>query len=152
MAQKRKKVPPDPPAVIAVRERMRPLDFTKVGRTAEFDRQWHLCWIHEKKLDLARQRGYLPVSPGEVEAPAAWGDKTKKNQIKHVDVVLCKCSRETYDKRKAEEAEYARYQLEGRAATLREQAEAGGIKLEQSLEIGKPLKGEDAERFVRLAE
>lgn len=141
MAHKRKPPPPDPPELIAVRERMKPIDGTLVIRTPEFDKLWHLRWVNKHDNWFWREcarYGYEKVKPGEVQTPGARGDKTA-GEITHGDLMLCKCPLVDWQRRQDDKELFMMAQLEGRMLGIKEAAASGqhAISVEQTLTIGE---------------
>ena len=147
MAFPRRPVPKQSDEAIRVRMRMKPVDWTEVKAPRAYKKQWHLKWVANRALCIARARakGYDFVPKGEVEVPAAYGDQSD-NYIHHVDTILMKCPRELYDQRMKDADIFHEAQLRGRMEGMQEQAAQDGIKLEQKLTIGKPSRiGEESQ-------
>lgn len=143
MAHQRKTIPQDPPEFIAVRARMKPMDWSKTSAPREYLDQWHLKWVNINPQRIAEQqakKGYAFVEPKELPDVEALGDKTSKNRIVHGDLVLMKRPKEAYDKEQREDAFFHEFSMKSRMQGTQAEAESAGIRLRQDVKIGQ---GED---------
>jgi hypothetical protein len=146
---KKKKVKKDPPQVIAARERMRPVDRTKiVVEPPEINDAFDFCWVHhgENMMGLYSTLGYKPVSkkkyPG-ITAPAAYGNKTD-DFIHHADTILCMRDKEIGRQEDRDRIFAQQYETKMRYQGNEELAAELGMKnFSETLTVGEPTDEAD---------
>ncbi len=153
MPRPKRKVPLDPPEKIRARERMRPPDFSIIKpKEGDFLERFHVRWVQSGNRRMGEMRakyGYVPVTRTEVEAPAAWGDKTGR-YIVHGDLILCKCPKQEYDERQADMAFFHKLQLEDRYEQMEEEAASGGAKITQSLTVSEQNTEDETKEVLTI--
>ncbi len=132
MPLKRAELPPDPPEVIRTRERLRPIDHTKlIFDSPSTEQMFDFCFVctRDSIRAMYQSNGWVPVNAkGDgVKCPGAYGDTTD-NRIHVGDSILYKRPKEIGDQERADRKAMDEYEQKTRYARNRQLAKESKVK------------------------
>ncbi len=135
MAHARKKTPIDPPEVVAIRERMKPVDRTVAKATPAWLEEWEYGWFNQNDYRMAEIQtdeggGWVPISKKkdkDISFPYAVGNNTD-DYWHNGDTIACKRPRAIGRQREAEKEYYNRVFIEQKVDEFKETAGRAGLR------------------------